>query len=490
MRYQERIYIQNNNSGLRNRNNVNVNMSSDISVFKEPLFNVIGATKIDCTGTTSGATYIVTSASTIPLTFEFTGNTDSFSTTNASFKYEIYKYSDDINYFDKTATYKSESIQYSTFSGTNTTLQNIPVSGLSLDGEYLIKAYYDFTVSTDFLNRIGKNVNTLFYKNGNEYALYDGRTDYYFLAIKQPDKPLFYINGSNNLPSNTLQQQTILGREPLNEFDEEGNLLPPKPYRTFAINGYSGNFVLTLNGLVLAPIEDYSFSGTVVTLNDDILPDDIITIVYTSNGQGINLMTDNIFIDTPTVSGGTSTEGNNQHFYNTESNKFEIYTSVQTSDGNSIIVMINGVTLANGVDFYQSSTNKKRIILEGDLIIGDIITIAYFPQASVVNNIIEANPLVSFSVNTPPQKTNGSFLLEISDTILFDSIIYTGSTSYSIGITGYGIPLSISGKAGTQLYYRVKNEKNYITFCGNSISAATYSDIIPITIQTNSINTY
>ena len=490
MRYQERIYIQNNNSGLRNRNNVNVNMSSDISVFKEPLFNVIGATKIDCTGTTSGGTYIITSESTIPFTFEFTGNTNTFSTTNASFKYEIYKYSDAINYFDKTASYKSESIQYSTLSGTNTTLQNIPLSDLSLDGEYLIKGYYDFTSSTAFLNKLGKNINTLSYKNGNEYALYDGRTDYYFLAIKQPDKPLFYINGSNNLPSNTLQQQTILGREPLNEFDEDGNLLPAKPYRTFAINGYQGSFVVTLNGLVLAPIEDYTYSGTVVTLNDDILSDDIITILYTSNGQGISLMTDNIFVDTPTVSGVTSNEGNNQHYYNIESNKFEIFTSVATSDGNTIIVMINGVTLANSIDFYQSSSNKKRIILEGDLVVGDVITIAYFPQASVVNAIVEPNPLVSFSISTPPQKTNGSFLLEISDTILFNSITYTGSANYAIGITTYGIPLSVSGKTGTQLYYRVKNEKNYTTFCGKSISAATYSDIIPITIQTNSINTY
>jgi hypothetical protein len=490
MRYQEKIYIQNNNSGLRNRNNVNFNMSSDICVFKAPLFNVIGATKINCTGTTSGATYLVSSASTIPLTFDFTGNTDSFSATNASFKYEIYKYSDLIGYFDNTPSYKSEIIQYSTFSGTNSTLENIPVSGLSLDGEYLIKGYYDFTLCTDFLNKLGKNIDTLFYKNGNEYGLYDGNTDYYFIAIKQPDKPEFYINGSNNLASNTLQQQTILGREPLNEFDEEGNLLPPKPYRTFAINGYSGSFVVTLNGLVLAPIEDYSFSGTLVTLNDDILPDDIITIVYTSNGQGVSLMTDNIFIDTPTISGITSSQGNNQHYYNIEFNKFEIFTSVEPSDGDSIIVMINGVTLANGIDFYQSSSNKKRIILEGDLILGDIITIAYFPQASVVNGVVSANPLISFSISTPPQKTNGLFMLEISNTILFDTIVYTGSTSYALGITAYGIPFSVSGQVGSQLYYRVKNEKNYITFCGNSISAATYSDIIPITIQTNSINSY
>jgi hypothetical protein len=392
--------------------------------------------------------------------------------------------------FEKAPVYKSDKIQYSTFSGTNTTIQDIPVSGISLDGEYLIKGYYDFTVCTDFLNRLGKNIDTLFYKTGNEYGLYDGNTDYYFQAIKQPDKPLFYVNGTNNLPSNSLQQQTILGKEPLLEHDEEGNLLPPIPYRTFAINGYSGSFVVTLNGLVLAPIEDYTFSGTMVTLNDDILPDDIITILYTSNGEGNSLMTDNIFVNTPTISGNTSNQGSNQHYYNTDFNKFEIFTSVEPTDIGSVIVMINGATLANQIDFYQSISDKKRLILEGDLVVGDIITIAYFPQASVVNGIITTNPLVSFSIATPPQKQNGLFTLEISDTVLFNSTVFTATTDYLVGVTAYGIPFTVSGTVGTQLYYRVKNEKNYITFCGNSISAATYSDIIPITIQTNSINSY
>lgn len=490
MRYQNKIYIQNNNSALRNRNNLNVNMSSDICVFNTPLFNVSGATKINCTGSTSGGTYVISAATSIPLTFEFTANTDSFLTTNANFKFEIYKYTDSISSFEKAPVYKSDKLQYSVFSGTNTTTQDIPVDGLSLDGEYLIKGYYDFNFCTDFISRLGKNIDTLFYKSGTEYGLYDGNTDYYFLAIKQPDKPLFYVNGTNNLPSNSLQQQTILGKEPLLEYDEEGNLLPPKPYRTFAINGYSGSFVVTLNGLVLAPDEDYTFSGTMVTLNDDILPDDIITILHTTNGEGNSLMTDNIFVDTPTISGNTTSEGNNKHYYNTEFNKFELFTSVEPTEIGSVIVIINGVTLANQVDYYQSTSNKKRLILEGDLVIGDVITIAYFPQASVANGIISTNPLVSFSIATPPQKTNGIFTLEISDSVLFSGTVFTGTTDYLVGITTYGIPFTVSGKVGTQLYYRVKNEKNYITFCGNSISAATYSDIIPIIIQTNSINSY
>jgi hypothetical protein len=469
-------------------------MSSDICVFNAPLFNVSGATKINCTGSTSGGTYVISTASTIPLTFQFTGNTNSFLTTNATFKYEIYKYVDSINSFDRAPTYKSENIAYSAFSGTNTTIQDIAVSGLSLDGEFLIKGYYDFTICTDFVNRLGKNIDTLFYKSGDEYGIYDGNTDYYFKAIKQPDKPQFYVNGSNNQPSNTLQQQVILSKTQAPAYSGNGSstpgLIPQPPYRTFSINGYTGSFVVTLNGLVLTRGEDYTFSGTMVTLNEDILPDDIITVLYTANGQGNALMTDNIFITKPTISGGTANENKNQYYFNTDFNKFEIFTSVQPSDSNSIMVMINGVTLANGVDFYQSSSNKKRIILEGDLVIGDVITIAYLPQAPVVNGVTTTNPLVSFSIATPPDKTNGLFTLEISDSIDFPTTVFTATTDYIVGVTAYGIPFSVTGKVGTELYYRVKNEKNYITFCGNSISAATYSDIIPINIQTNSINSY
>jgi hypothetical protein len=72
MRYQERIYIQNNNDAVRNKDILSFNMSSDMSIFEGPLFNVSGASKIDCTGITSS--YVISTA-TIPLTFVFTANT-------------------------------------------------------------------------------------------------------------------------------------------------------------------------------------------------------------------------------------------------------------------------------------------------------------------------------------------------------------------------------------------------------------------------------
>ena len=48
MRYQERIYIQNQNSAVRNRGFNNFNMSSDICVFNNPLYNISGTTILNC----------------------------------------------------------------------------------------------------------------------------------------------------------------------------------------------------------------------------------------------------------------------------------------------------------------------------------------------------------------------------------------------------------------------------------------------------------
>ena len=108
MRYQERIYIQNQNSAVRNRNFNNFNMSSDMCVFNSPLYNISGATKIDCTGSTvTGATYIISAnTQTIPLTFDFTANTQTFIDTNANFRYQIYKYDSILDVFNGIPVYK------------------------------------------------------------------------------------------------------------------------------------------------------------------------------------------------------------------------------------------------------------------------------------------------------------------------------------------------------------------------------------------------
>ena len=476
MRYQERIYIQNQNSAVRNRSFNNFNMSSDMCVFNSPLYNISGATKIDCTGSTvTGATYIISAnTQTIPLTFDFTANTQTFIDTNANFRYQIYKYDNTLETFNGVPVYKSETLQYSAFSATNTTTQYIPSSGVTIDGDYIIKGFYQFSACTNFMNKLGKGVDTINYVYGDQYGIYNKNLDYYFVALKQAEKPSFISNGSNDNSANALLQIVLL--------PDAGVTNIPKPPNI-------GNFVLTLNGLVMADELDYTYSGSVVTLNSPTFEDDIITFIYTSSG-GPNLISDNIDISSAIVSGVSNNQGSNLVYFNTTSGKYEIYTSVVPSQINNIIVMLNGVTLANNIDFYQSTSNPKRIILEGEIFIGDILTIVYFPANGTVNGLNTNAPIVSWVVTELPQKNNGYFSLEVSTGNTFNNLYYSGYSLYNTNSLYYSDTFIASGTVGTTLYYRVKNQKNYETLCGNIVTSVTYSDIIPIIIQSNSINSY
>jgi len=475
MRYQERIYIQNDNGAVRNRDILNVNMSSDISVFENPLFNLSGASKIDCSGNT-GTTYVITTATTIPLTFEFTANTNSFTANSATFKYEIYKYNTEAEMFFIPPMYKSESFVYSGFSEANAITQTIPLSGLSLDGEYLVKGYFEYDVSSEFMNKLGKTVDTLLYRSGSEYGLYNSNEDFFFRAIKAAETPIFQATADNVTPPKGLNQLII--------FPESGitNIVIPTTV--------TGSVLLTLNGLILAQNYDYVINGSIITLSGETVSDDIITIISGTDGSANNLQGDTIFISVPIVSGSTNGEGTNRAYFNTTSGKFEIYTNVTPIEANTMIVMINGATLANGIDYYQSTTNPKRFILEGDLLLDDIITLAYYAKTNVVNGIITNKPLISWKLNTAPELNNGYFSLEVSSGKTFNDFYYSGNTPYVSGQIAYNDTFIATGTVGTTLYYRVKNSKDYVTMCGDIINDTVYSEIIPIVIQTNSINSY
>ncbi len=95
-----------------------------------------------------------------------------------------------------------------------------------------------------------------------------------------------------------------------------------------------------------------------------------------------------------------------------------------------------------------------------------------------------------WAISSPPQLVNGKFTLEVSSGNTFSNFISTGTTDYVIGQPQYSDSFIASGSVGTKLYYRVKNEKNYESICGDIITTIAYSEIIPLTIQSNSINSY
>jgi hypothetical protein len=476
MRYQERIYIQNDNGAVRNRDLLNINMSSDICVFNNPMYVLSGASKIDCSGYT-GTTYVITpTQNTIPLVFDFTGNTNSFTANSATFKYEIYKYNTDAGMFYLPTVHESEVFQYSAFSGTNSISQSIPISGLSMDGEYLVKGYFDYDVCTEFMGRLGKTVDTLRYRGGSEYGLYDGNQDYFFRAIASAQTPSVTVTTNNTTASSGLNQAAF--------FPDAGTTMLVIPI------AYTNHILLTLNGLMLSENYDYTISGNVITLSGQTVEDDIITMISGTDTNTNNLQGDTVYVSRQIVSGTTNNEGTNRTYYNTTTSKYEVYSLVKPIDGNNVIIMLNGATLSYGIDYYQSTTNPKRFILEGNLIVDDLITMVYYANTNVINGIVTNNPIVSWGITSPPDLINGYFSLEVSTGNTFNNFYYSGNTPYIAFETSYNDGFTLTGSVGTKLYYRIKNQKNYVTMCGDIVSSTAYSEIIPIVIQTNAINSY
>ena len=424
----------------------------------------------------TGATYLISAnTQTIPLTFDFTANTQTFIDNETNFRYEIYKYNENNGVFSAIPIYKSETFSYSAFSATNSITQYVPSSGLTLDGEFLVKGYHQYSACTSFLKLLGKKIDTINYKSGSEYNIYNKNLDYYFVSIKEAEKPQLVANGSNTPPVGVLRQSSYLPQAGITNITKPADVL--------------SNFIVTLNGLVLSNLYDYTISGETISLAAPTATDDLITFIYTSQG-GREFITDNIDINVPVVSGATNGQGSNLVYFNTTTNKYEVYATVIPQIGSNIILMINGVTLANNIDFYQSTSNPKRIILEGDLIVGDLLTLIYFSQNDVVNGLNTNNPIVSWRIEEFPQKNNGYFSLEVSTGNTFNTFYYSGYTAYDINNIIYSDTFTASGSVGTNLYYRVKNEKNYETICGNIITTIAYSDVIPVTILSNSINSY
>jgi hypothetical protein len=506
MRYQERIYPQTNVSALRNKDINIFNTSSDICIFNAPSYYVSGATTLDCSvlsaTSISGYSHIITGDSqTIPLNFVFTANTNTFTANTAIFNYKLYQYVDNTNTFTAIPSYVSEAITYTSLTNSATT-QLIPSTGLTLDSEYIIKGFFRFSACTEYMNKLGLFIDTSRYVGGLEYGIYNKNFDFYLSVVRSAATPVFNYNASNSVANAALEQVYL----PINyytiypdidQFNDNFDGEDTEPFYGEQDNTIIGiptsidnPFILTLNGLVLALDVDYTYSGgSIVYMNEPLVPEDIVTIIYTSSSP--NTLQNDIF-DVMSVipSGATDGQSGYSVYYNTTTSKYEVFTSAKPIDFSKVLVMINGVVLANGIDFYQSISNPRRIILNGDLVLNDIITISYFPDG-VVGNIITQNPSASWIITPPPTKVNGYFTFQMATDIGFTNIVYSSTTDYYIGEPLYSIDYPVSGYTyGDRLFYRVKNDKNYETICGDIINSYAYSEVIPITIATNTINSY
>jgi hypothetical protein len=491
MSYQERIYGQCGFCPERNQTVHSVNMSSDFYVFNRPYYDLTGSTKVDCTtppnsGLTSGDTgvYIISSQTGVTFDFIFTANTQSFTDLNQSkFKYTVHKYNTNLSGFSVNAIYTSELIEWSSFSATSATTQTIPIASINLDGDYIVKGHYVNNIATEFGSLLNEKYDTQRYITSNEYAIYQSDRDFYFVSLKEAEIPQIGQGTNTPLPVGTFIVSSIELTK------NQTQIIVADTFQTY---------IVALNGLTLANFYDYtvttltsgSVTTTIIQLVSPAQPGDILTVTYVSIGSSNEIINKIIDISSPIPSGTTGNQGSNSVYYNTTTSKYEIFVDTTPIDSNDIMITVNGAILANNIDYYQSTSDLKRIILEGGLVVGDIINVYYNGFTNLVGDITTPVPTISWSISTPPTNTGGIFIVEVSSASTFTTIISSATTKYAVGELNYYATIPLSGDYGDNFYYRIKNEKQYNTLCNSVVKSIKYSEIIPITLGINSTKSY
>lgn len=397
---------------------------------------------------------------------------------------EVYKYNQNSGDFS-TSALQTFTIPYENLTGN--TANTITLNSINIgEGEFLIKSYWDYDVNTLIAKQQNVRLSTLStYKRGEIYGLYVPETDWYFINMLEASKPQFNssvapnIGGINNLVVAT-------------QFTKSG-------ITDYSIQGLSDPIV-SYNGSVLAKNIEYSaitsgLSGSptpLIRLLFTPLDNQTLTYAYVANGSPNDFFADLYIINSIINSGATNTQlETDRVFYNTTQNKNEYY--LINNPASDIILSVNGSVLAPNVEYTQSVSDIRRIILEEPLIVGDILEAFYTPTNSVIGGISTNSPLISWSIETKPTNDSGKFTIEVTSVsdIEFKNVLYSENVDYIVNQKTYSKIITLTNAvAGDKFIYRIKNEKFYTPIIGEKIYSVSYSNTISIEILTNNGTSY
>lgn len=393
---------------------------------------------------------------------------------------EIYKYDKTLSGFSNNAL-TNFSLGYENL--TANTSNNINIENIFIgEGEFIVKSYWDYNINTLIAKQQSvrkSSINT--YRRGTQYGLYNPETDWYFINLYEADKPLF----NNSKAPSTKGINSLI----VSSF-----------FTTYGVTKYNisglGDPIVSYNGSVLAKNIEYSAVTSGVTPYIELaftpLDGQILTYASVSDGTSDSLFADFYSVDTIINSGATGTQNlSDKVFFNTTKNKYEYY--LVTTPSSDVVITINGSLLTNNIEYYLSSSDNRRVILDVPISVGDTIEAFYQPSNAINGGISTNSPIISWSIINEPLDDNGKFIIEITDPsdITFSSLIYSEEINYIVSQKTYSKLITLTNAvAGDKFIYRVKNEKFYTPILGEIIYTYSYSDINKIEILTNAGNSY
>jgi len=381
--------------GLSNIYNINNNISFIDEVFTSPSYIVSGATKpvsgittTNCSGPFTGNTYSVSGCTfvynlseidEIDLIFNITGNTQ-YTGYTGNFCY----YTFDLGLFPSNRDYliKGDSVfgdcfVYSAITG-NTIYEVINKGEIPFkDAQYILKDYSIFTTK-DLTQNLKINTFELATQS-KQSVINDG---WYFVTVTNPEKPSFFVDVTNDISNNAILTTEI-------------PILQPGYTTVFKLPSIPLNnkFVVYVNGIQLTEGLDWNvltnevgmFELTSASLEPT---KDVLMVTYIAsvkNRQDIfNLKEQYLNVDAAVVSNITTgiTSGVTALTvnYNNIKNRQEVLLTQSVLTNYSVIFVINGVRMAENVDYFISSTDKQKLIMSPSTVIkvDDAISIFYY----------------------------------------------------------------------------------------------------------------
>jgi hypothetical protein len=408
---------------------------------------------------------------------------------NLSYYGEIYKYDQITSEFSPSAL-QTFNISYDNLSANTGNTMVISTNKIG-EGEFLIKSYWDYNVNTLIAKqqKVRKNsVDT--YKRGDLYGLYVPETDWYFINMLEASQPLF--NSSVVPPAKTINSLVVT------------SIITESGQTKYDIQGLSDPIV-SYNGNVLAKDLEYravvtqtgsTTGATVFTpyveLLFEPLAGQMMTYAYVSNGQVNDLLADLYIVEGAIKSGATGTQlETDRVFYNTTEGKYEFYLiSISSSD---VVLSVNGSLLASKIEYFQSFSNSRRIVLVEPLNDGDVVEAFYVPTNAINGGIDTNSPQISWSIDTAPLTLSGKFTVQFTtiDDINYENVVYSEVVNYIIGQKSYNKMITLTNAvAGDKFIYRVVNEKFYTPIIGNLIYSVKYSFTNKVEVLNNSGENY
>jgi hypothetical protein len=437
------------------------------------IFNITGGT--DYTGYTGQFCYKVFGRN----TFTINTTTDDFGNiTNLPITTETPLYENCVDFSGITSNTITELI---------TSVVDLPI----VDNDYRLVDYVKFVpneCSRKINEESGGYIETNTWDISDNYINFDYDTDWYFVTVVNPPKPLFPN------PERELISNGTLYTEKLNLVN--GQTTYPL---TYPPNGGVAN--INVNGITLTANYDYflDFSQTpqgptIINFNQELeFLKDVVTATYIIGGEDTNLnnQSDLFSIETIVYTGsttGVTATTVNIVNYNPTSGLQEIFLQSDIMDGSSVVLTINGVEMTENIGFYRSNSVSNKLNLHPNTVLlsGDILTIWYFKQSSILgdgdlgkltsNDVKIRWNIADEIVPSQFQVPSGYFTVEVTDEsdVTYSGVTYSATTPYS-GRTSYSE--TFNGVTVNKKYiYRVCLNKVYTSITGDSIITTNCSD--------------